>query len=119
MATPKTANDHVSMVTGLFYDRDSAERAFRSIIGRGYDKDEINLALADETRKVLFPEGGLVTDLALAGPAMLAHDLREPRRVRGIDSHHGAKLRRIRHRAHGQVLANLLIAAPQLQQLLT
>jgi hypothetical protein len=63
MATPKTANGDPGIVTGLFYDRDSAERAYRSIVSRGYDKDEINLAMADETRKVLFPEDGLVTDL--------------------------------------------------------
>jgi len=63
MATPTTTNDDAGLVTGLFYDRDSAERAFRSIIGRGYDKDEVNLAMADETRKVLFPEDGLVTEL--------------------------------------------------------
>ena len=63
MATPKTANDDSGMVTGLFYDRDSAERAFRSIVGRGYGADEINLAMADETRKVFFPEDGLVTEL--------------------------------------------------------
>jgi hypothetical protein len=63
MTTSKTSNDDVQMVTGLFYDRDSAERAYRSIVSRGYDKDEINLAMADETRKVLFPENGLVTEL--------------------------------------------------------
>jgi hypothetical protein len=63
MTTPKTANDDAGMVTGMFYDRDSAERAYRSIIGRGYTQDEINLAMADETRKVLFPEEGLVTEL--------------------------------------------------------
>jgi hypothetical protein len=56
MTTPKTANDDAGMVTGMFYDRDSAERAYRSIIGRGYTQDEINLAMADETRKVLFPK---------------------------------------------------------------
>ena len=63
MATSETSNDDAGMVTGLFYDRDSAERAYRSIIDRGYDKDEINLAMADETRKVLCPENGLVTEL--------------------------------------------------------
>ena len=63
MATPKKANDDVGMVTGLFFDRDSAERAYRSILARGYDQEEINLAMADETRKVLFPEDGLVTEL--------------------------------------------------------
>ena len=63
MASPKTATDSVGVVTGLFFDRDSAERAYRSILERGYDKSEINLAMADETRKVLFPEDGLTTEL--------------------------------------------------------
>jgi len=38
------------MVTGLFADRESAERAYQSAAQRGYDKD-INLAMSDETRK--------------------------------------------------------------------
>ena len=33
------------------------------IVARGYDKGEINLAMTDETRKALFPDDGLVTDL--------------------------------------------------------
>jgi hypothetical protein len=63
MATAKTPNDDGGTVTGLFYDRDSVERAYRSIVSRGYGKDEISLAMAEETRKVLFPENGLVTNL--------------------------------------------------------
>ena len=38
-------------VTGLFSDRDSAERAYRSISDRGYSHDDVNLVMSDETRK--------------------------------------------------------------------
>ena len=51
------------MVTGLFSDRDSAERAYGSILSRGYVNDEINVVMTEETRKQLFPEDGLVTEL--------------------------------------------------------
>ena len=39
------------MVTGLFPDRASAERAYQSASSRGYGKDDINLVMSDETRK--------------------------------------------------------------------
>ena len=38
------------MVTGLFRDRDSAERAYGSLSTRGYSKDDVNLLMSDETR---------------------------------------------------------------------
>jgi len=40
-----------SMVTGLFRDRDSAERAYQSVTDRGYGRDDVNLVMSDETRK--------------------------------------------------------------------
>jgi uncharacterized protein YjbJ (UPF0337 family) len=42
------------MVTGLFRDRDSAERAYGSLSTRGYSKDDVNLLMSDETRKKHF-----------------------------------------------------------------
>ena len=39
------------LVTGLFRDRDSAERAYQSVTERGYTKDDVNLAMSDETRR--------------------------------------------------------------------
>ncbi|HEV2802304.1 MAG TPA: CsbD family protein [Pyrinomonadaceae bacterium] len=42
------------MVTGLFRDRDSAERAYGSLSTRGYGKDDVNLLMSDETRKKHF-----------------------------------------------------------------
>src|SRR5687768_1873709 len=44
------------MLTGLFRDRDSAERAYRSLNDRGYGKDDINLLMSDDTRKKQFAE---------------------------------------------------------------
>ena len=42
-------------MTGLFSDRDSAERAFQSISDRGYTREDVNLVMSDETRKRHFP----------------------------------------------------------------
>jgi hypothetical protein len=38
------------LVTGLFNDRESAENAYRSVSARGYGRDDVNLAMSDETR---------------------------------------------------------------------
>ena len=50
------------MVTGLFRDRDSAERAYRSSTARGYGERDINLAMSEDTRKRYFV-GGAETEL--------------------------------------------------------
>src|SRR5438105_15591888 len=42
------------MVTGLFPDRASAERAYQSAASRGYGKEDVNLVMSDETRKRQF-----------------------------------------------------------------
>jgi hypothetical protein len=56
--------DTGSMVTGLFADRASAERAYQSATSRGYGKDDFNLVMSDETRKRQFaPDAGSQTDL--------------------------------------------------------
>ena len=39
------------LVTGLFRDRDSAERAYQSISDRGYGREDVNLVMSDDTRK--------------------------------------------------------------------
>ena len=44
-------NTNVPMLTGLFRDRDSAERAYQSISDRGYDHDDVNVVMSDDTRK--------------------------------------------------------------------
>ena len=45
------------MVTGMFRDRDSAERAYELSTARGYSDRDINLAMSDDTRKRYFSHG--------------------------------------------------------------
>ena len=44
------------MVSGLFRDRESAERAYGSLSERGYGKDDVNLMMSDDTRKKYFSD---------------------------------------------------------------
>ena len=44
----------MTMVTGLFKDKDSAELAFQSVVELGYDKSDINVAMSDEVRQRCF-----------------------------------------------------------------
>lgn len=45
------------ILTGMFRDRDSAERAYNSAISRGYSKDDVNLLMSDQTRDTYFADG--------------------------------------------------------------
>ena len=49
--------DQSRVMTGLFPDRDSAERAYQGAIERGYNKDDVNLVMSDETRQRHFGSG--------------------------------------------------------------
>ena len=51
------------MVTGLFRDRESAERAYGSVTTRGYKNDDVNLMMSDETRDKHFTADGRETEL--------------------------------------------------------
>ena len=42
------------MLTGLFNDRDSAERAYSSLRSRGYTDDDVNVLMSDKTRDSWF-----------------------------------------------------------------
>jgi len=50
----KTADKQSRMVTGLFRDRNSAERAWQHATSRGYGKDDINVVMSDDTRQRYF-----------------------------------------------------------------
>ena len=43
-----------AMITGSFSDRESAERAYQSLIARGHTDEEIHVIMSDETRKRLY-----------------------------------------------------------------
>ncbi len=44
------SNDR-SMLTGMFSDRESTEKAYNALSERGYSKDDVNLIMSDDTRK--------------------------------------------------------------------
>jgi len=46
------------MVTGLFRDRESAERAYNSLSSRGYSKDDVSVMMSDKTRDTHFSGSG-------------------------------------------------------------
>lgn len=39
------------LLTGMFSDRQSAEKAYHTLHERGYTKDDVNVIMSDETRK--------------------------------------------------------------------
>src|SRR4051812_22596717 len=62
MALDQTSGSR--MVTGLFPDRSSAERAYSDITARGYGQDDVNLVMSDEARRRHFlSEGAPETEL--------------------------------------------------------
>lgn len=56
------------MMTGMFRDRSSAEKAYQSLSSRGYTKDDVNVLMSDETRKTHF--GSDTADTELGDKAM-------------------------------------------------
>jgi hypothetical protein len=61
--TTGSAAGRSKMVTGLFRDRESAERAYGSVTTRGYSNDDVNLLMSDDTRKKHFTADGKETEL--------------------------------------------------------
>lgn len=58
-----------SMLTGLFNDRESTERAYTSLKDRGYTDDDINLMMSDQTRDTWFADNE-VADTELGSKAL-------------------------------------------------
>ena len=51
------------LMTGLFRDRESAERAYGCVTSRGYGKDDVSLLMSPDTRKRMFPKSEDDTEL--------------------------------------------------------
>ena len=49
-----TSTGSKRILTGMFRDRESAERAYNSALSRGYTKDDVNLMMSDQTRDSWF-----------------------------------------------------------------
>lgn len=65
-ATKQTTGNR-NWVTGTFRDRENAERAYNSMIDRGYTNDDVNLLMSDDTRKRHFSDD---TDSGLGSKAL-------------------------------------------------
>lgn len=52
-----------SMLTGMFRDRESTENAYHTMQERGYEKDDINLVMSDDTRKKHFSGDAAETEI--------------------------------------------------------
>ncbi|WP_317040402.1 hypothetical protein [Hymenobacter coccineus] len=52
-----------STMSGIFSDRESAEKTYNSLHSRGYGKDDVNLLMSDETRKTHFGDDTAQTEL--------------------------------------------------------
>ena len=50
----EAASERRRMMTGLFRDRESAEKAYGSLTSRGYTNDDINVLMSDDTRQKHF-----------------------------------------------------------------
>lgn len=58
-----TATGSNRILTGMFNDRESAEKAYNSALSRGYTKDDVNLMMSDQTRDTWFADGDADTGL--------------------------------------------------------
>lgn len=57
------------MMTAIFDTRETAEKAYDSLISHGFSKDDVNLVMSDDTRKQNF-ERDTTADSALGDKAM-------------------------------------------------
>lgn len=58
------------MMTGLFNDRDSAERAYSSVRSRGYTDDDVNVLMSDQTRDSWFADDDDTAETELGSKAL-------------------------------------------------
>jgi uncharacterized protein YjbJ (UPF0337 family) len=56
-STTRTSTGDKRILTGMFKDRESAEKAYNSALSRGYTKDDLNLMMSDKTRDTWFADG--------------------------------------------------------------
>ena len=62
-SSPTTHTGSGSVLTGMFRDRESAEKAYHSAINRGYSKDDVNVMMSDKTRDSWFGGDGADSEL--------------------------------------------------------
>lgn len=57
------------LMTAIYHDRDSAERAYSSLLSHGFSKDDVNIVMTDDTRKQHFDndDNSALSDKAMEG----------------------------------------------------
>lgn len=83
MSEPATARTPAGMITGLFADRDSAERGYRCVADLGYDAADISVIMSEETRKRQFPDNSAHTELSDKAAASSAAHSRAAKNLGG------------------------------------
>jgi hypothetical protein len=73
MTNAASSSGSPKMVTGLFRDSESVERAYQSVAQRGYDKGDINVVMSDDTRKRYFSDDRQSTLNRAAKQQRVAH----------------------------------------------
>lgn len=56
-------SNETPLMTGLFPDRESAERGYSALSERGYSKDDINVVMSEDTKQRHFAAAGTETEL--------------------------------------------------------
>jgi uncharacterized protein YjbJ (UPF0337 family) len=69
-ATGRAAGTGSGVLTGMFRDRDSAEKAYNSALSRGYTKDDVNVMMSDQTRDSWFGNDADAVDSELGSKAL-------------------------------------------------
>jgi hypothetical protein len=59
----ETPMNEAPLMTGLFPDRDSAERGYNALSERGYSSNDVNVVMSDDTKKRHFTAAGTETEL--------------------------------------------------------
>jgi hypothetical protein len=57
MTNTASSGSDSRLVTGLFRDSESVERAYQSVVQRGYDMGDVNVVMSDDTRRRYFSDG--------------------------------------------------------------
>jgi hypothetical protein len=56
-------NQNPNLVTGMFRDKDSADRAYSTLQSKGYSNNDIHLIMSDDTRKKHYAHETVKTDI--------------------------------------------------------
>jgi hypothetical protein len=77
MTSEASSSGHPNIVTGLFKDSESVERAYQVVAERGYGTKDINVIMSDDTRRRCFSDDRMI-DTELVSKAQEGASLAAP-----------------------------------------